>query len=276
MSDPRFVIPAERLPPGFAEAIDNPPAVPAEPKPAATVVLMRDRDTRLEILLLKRHRSVGFVPGAYVFPGGRIDEADADPRLTTGAAIPKRGDVPAHYWFGAVREVFEEAGVLLARTPTGEWAPDARGDKRLERWRMKLMANEVGLADVVAAEQLQIVLDDVVYFAHWITPAAEPRRYDTRFFAAGLPAGRTVQADPRETVDTLWLTAADALARFEEGRMPMVFPTVKTLQELRAFTSVYDALSGLKQRTVPTILPHLVRTQAGVGIVIDEGESTHG
>jgi 8-oxo-dGTP pyrophosphatase MutT (NUDIX family) len=266
------VIPADRLPPGFAEAIDQPPQLVVEPKPAATVVLLREADGAVEVLLLKRHRSAGFVPGAYVFPGGRIDEGDADPGLVEGAALPTRGNVPAHFWFGAVREVFEETGVLLAYTPSGEWAPDASSSETFEAWRMKLMANEVRLIDIVAAERLRIVLDDVVYFAHWITPEVEPRRYDTRFFAAALPPNRTIRPDARETVDAIWTTPARALERFASGQLPMVFPTVRTLQDLVAFTSVEEAIASLRRTDVEPVRPRLVRTENGVGIVIDPGE----
>jgi 8-oxo-dGTP pyrophosphatase MutT (NUDIX family) len=272
VSDPKFVIPADRLPPGFAEAVDQPPRTVVEPKPAATVVLLREARGALEVLLLKRHRSAGFVPGAYVFPGGRIDEGDADPRLVEGAAVPQRGNVPAHFWFGAVREVFEETGVLLAHTPAGEWAPDASTSNAFEEWRMKLMANETRLIDMVAAERLRLVLDHVVYFAHWITPAVEPRRYDTRFFAAALPPNRTIRPDARETVDAIWITPRHALERFETGGLPMVFPTVRTLQDFAAFASVAEALATLQLKAVEPVLPRLVRTEAGVGIVIDSDE----
>lgn len=273
MSDPLFTIPAERLPPGFAETLDQPVEHAVEPKPAATVALMRDSDGALEVLLLKRHRSSGFVPGAYVFPGGRIDDEDADPRLSAACTVPERGAVPAHYWFGAVREVFEETGVLLARDAAGDWAADTTASTAMEERRLQLMNNDVHLVDVIAAEGLRIVLDDVVYFAHWITPLPEPRRYDTRFFAAALPAGRSVKPDAREMVDAVWITPASALERFENGTLPMVFPTVKTLQDLRNFRSVAETLASLRHMEVETVMPRLVRTARGVGIVVDDERS---
>ena len=272
MSEPLFTIPADRLPPGFAETLDAPPSEVAPPRPAATVVLMRDHEDELQVLLLKRHRASGFVPGAYVFPGGRIDDADADPRLTVNCVVPASAGVPANYWFGAVREVFEETGVLLARTSTGEWAPDASSSETIEVWREKLMNDATSLIEIVTAEKLQVVLDDVVYFSHWITPEAEPRRYDTRFFAAALPDGRTIRADAREMVDALWISPAEALERFSANRLPMVFPTVRTLQDLARYKSLDEALSALRNQKVEPVLPRLVRTNGGVGIVIDERE----
>ena len=200
---------------------------------------------------------------------GRADQVGADVRLVEGADVPARGDVPPHFWFGAVREVFEETGVLLARTEQGEWAQDTVSSKHMENWRQRLMNNEARLIDMIAAERMRMVLDDVVYFAHWITPKAEPRRYDTRFFAAALPPGRVIRADKREMIDAIWITPGHALERFAEGKLPMVFPTVRTLQDLHEFVSVDVALSQLQQRNVHAILPRLVRTPTGVGIVID-------
>lgn len=272
MTDPRFIIPADRLPPGFAETLDAPPATVAEPRPAATVVLMRDGADGLEVLLLKRHRASGFVPGAYVFPGGRTDEGDADPRLVQDCEIPERGGVAPYYWFGAVREVFEETGVLLAQDARGEWAPDTSTSDDAEAWREQLMSNATRLVDMLAATGLRIVLDDVVYFAHWITPEVEPRRYDTRFFAAALPPGRQIRPDAREMVDAIWISPNVALERFEAGRLPMVFPTVHTLQDLAPFASVPETLAALRERPVAPVMPRLVRAGSGVGIVIDEGK----
>lgn len=272
MKKPLFVIPADRLPPGFAETLDAPPAKVVAPKPAATVVMMRDGEDGLQVLLLKRHRASGFVPGAYVFPGGRIDEADGDARLVTNCAVPERAGVPAHYWYGAVREVFEETGVLLARDAEGVWAPDASSSEEIEAWREKLMNDATSLIEIVEKEKLTLVLDEVVYFSHWITPEAEPRRYDTRFFAAALPDGRQIRADEREMIDALWIAPSEALERFSANRLPMVFPTVRTLQDLAPYGSVDEALEALRNRKVEPVLPRLVRTDDGVGIVIDERE----
>ena len=266
MSEPLFTIPAERLPPGFAETVESPVPSPADPKPAATVVLARDSDDGIEVLLLKRHRSSGFVPGAYVFPGGRTDEGDADSALT--AQSPPPSHVPAEYWFGAVREVFEETGVLIARDAHG-WVADTTSDSRVEEWRLKLMSDQAHLADVLSGLNARVVFDDVAYFAHWITPIVEPRRYDTRFFFAALPTERTIRPDAREMVDALWLTPRAALQRFERAQLPMVFPTVKTLQDLSQFDSVAEALDVLRTKEVEPILPRLIKTGTGVGIVIE-------
>ncbi|MGH7466617.1 MAG: NUDIX hydrolase, partial [Longimicrobiales bacterium] len=270
LNDP-FVIPEERLPPGFAETVDHPPDVIVEPKRAATAVLARDGSAALEVLLLKRHRSSGFVPGAYVFPGGRVDEADAQvpwpPTVDSGSVAPS-----PEYWVAAVREIFEETGVLLARSPDGGWSSDASSDPALELWRERLMAAESGLNDVLSAGSLRLDASQIVYIAHWITPVVEPRRFDTRFFFARLPELRAVRIDAREMDDALWLSPIEALERFEAGRLPMVFPTVKTLQMLQPYRTVDETLAAFRQRTIAPILPRLVRAGTGVGIVIDRNE----
>ncbi len=273
MPDP-FEIPAHRLPPGFAERIDAPPGKPAETRPAATAVLLRDADLGPETLLLRRPRASGFVPGAYVFPGGRVDEADAEPGLLGRVVgMPAAPEPPAPYWIAAAREVFEETGVLLATDGVGRPAPDAASDRRMGDWRESLLAEEAVLLDVLAEGSLALDFSRTVYCAHWITPLAEPRRYDTRFFLAALPAGREATHDPREMTDALWLAPAAALERFAAGRLPMVFPTVKMLERLAGFHSVAEALEAFRGRRVRAVLPRLVRTGSGVAIVVEDESS---
>jgi 8-oxo-dGTP pyrophosphatase MutT (NUDIX family) len=268
---PRLVIPADRLPPGFAERIDHPPADAATPLPAATVVLVRDGPAAPELLLLKRHRSAGFVPGAYVFPGGRVDDADSDPDLVRLLGEAPAPPAPA-YWLAGIRELFEETGVLLARDAAGESCADATRDARVAEWREALMSRGATLLDVLTALRVRPDASRMVYCAHWITPVAEPRRYDTRFFLAELPRACTTAVDEREMTDAVWTTAAAALASFESGRLPMVFPTIKTIQRLVGYRMVADMIMAFRGTTVPPVLPRLVRTPEGVGIVVDEDE----
>lgn len=266
-----FEIPAERLPPGFADTVDQPPANPATPRPAATIVLLRDGAGGPEALLMRRHRSSGFVPGAWVFPGGRVDAADSGPALFERIrGVSGRQEPEGAFWTAALRELFEETGVLLAQDAQGAWAGDAGTDRRLARFRSGLMDETTSLLELLEELDLTLVADDVVHIAHWVTPVVEARRYDTHFFAAALPEGRTVAADPREMTEAAWLSPAEALARFERGELPMVFPTVKTLDALRGYDSVEHALTSLRHRKVPRILPRLVRTETGVAIVVDD------
>jgi 8-oxo-dGTP pyrophosphatase MutT (NUDIX family) len=265
--DPR-IIPEARLPPGFADRIDSPPETPAEASPAATVILVRDAATGLETLLMRRHRAAGFVPGAWVFPGGRVEAADADPDLwAENASEPQPA---AGFWAAAVREVFEETGVLLAHSEDGTPARDAASDAALQLWRAALLDDRATLLDVLRDRSLHLAIRNLIHLAHWITPLAEPRRYDTHFFLAMLPDGAVVRADPREMTDAEWLPPRTALDRFERGDMPMVFPTVKVLERLAPFTRVQDAISALRGEPVRTIMPRLVRMKDGIGFLIDQ------
>ena len=206
------------------------------------------------------------MPGAYVFPGGRVDVADHH------VAWPGTTEPAAEYWVAAVREVFEETGVLLARHPSEQWSADASSSPELEAWREQLMQGQADLADVLAGRELTLDPDALCYIAHWITPVAEPRRYDTRFFIAALPEGRNAAPDEREMTDMLWLSPRDALARFEEGRLPMVFPTVRTLQLLAPYRNVSEVFVAFRNRVIEPVLPRLVRSGNGVGIVVDQDE----
>jgi Zn-dependent protease/8-oxo-dGTP pyrophosphatase MutT (NUDIX family) len=266
-----FEIPEHRLPPGFAETVIETPSRPAPTRPAATIVLVRQGGKGPEVLLMRRHRSSGFVPGAWVFPGGLVDPADSGPALYERIRGLPRPPVPdASFWSAALRELYEETGVLLARTDGDAWVADASRDRRMDRLRHSLMDGSSTLVDVLEALDATLDASGAVHIAHWITPVVEPRRYDTHFFAAALPDGREATPDPREMTASEWLTPADALARFEEGSLPMVFPTVKTLESMRGYGSVEHLLDALRHRPVPPTLPRLVRTANGVGIVVDE------
>jgi 8-oxo-dGTP pyrophosphatase MutT (NUDIX family) len=280
-------IPWERLPPDFARRLDAPPE-PAVPRPAATVVVLREGDGGgSEVLLLRRSRSAGFVPGAYVFPGGRLDPADASPEALDrlldrnpdawGARLktaPEERDaedpgIPgAAYLTAALRETFEETGLLVARTGAGGLAPSASEDEDVARLRTRLLADEIPFAVVLGT--LGLHLDDaaVEYIAHWITPIAEPRRYDTRFFAVRVPREAPVSLQEEEVVAHVWLTPREALDRWREGSLPMIFPTIRTLEDLLGLGGPDEVLAHFRSREIPTILPRLVRTPTGVGIEV--------
>ena len=261
-----FMIPIERLPEGFARSIDAPPMVPAEPAPAATVVLARDGEAGLEVLLLQRHRASGFVPGAYVFPGGRVDASDDDAAALAridGLSAPLQPGGP--YWVAAVREAFEETGVLLGHRPS-----ETTTGPLLE-WREKLLSDDATLGAMLDALDLRLDLRRMIELAHWITPIAEPRRYDTRFFLAAPIGGVEARIDEREMTDAVWLPPGEALRRFRAGRLPMVFPTVHTLERLTEFRTATQAVEALRGARVDALLPKLVRKGDGVTIELEDG-----
>lgn len=281
MPKPDFVIPFDRLPERFADTIRHPPAVPAPPKPAATVVLLRDRADEMEVLLLRRARTSGFVPGAYVFPGGRVDAADAldtvverldgltaeeaEGRLElTGAEPPALA-----YYLAAVREAFEETGILIGRGADGAPPVTAAEDESVDALRDELMGDQLSFAAVLDLMKCRIDGSAMEYFAHWITPEPEPRRYDTRFFAARIRHDAPARVDPREMTDAVWLTPSRALRRQAAGSLPMVFPTIKTLEQLSPYHRADAALAALGRSRVPTVMPRLVVTPTGIGMEMD-------
>jgi 8-oxo-dGTP pyrophosphatase MutT (NUDIX family) len=279
MSGPEYIIPFDELPERFARAIRHPPSKPATPRPAATVVLMRDGQDGPEILLLRRSSRSRFVPGAYVFPGGRVDASDATPDIMDHldgldeAQASRRldltdGDPPAlAYYLAAMREAFEETGILLGkRASDGGPAPTAAEVEDFDVLRNDLMEERRGFAAVL--EEMDVRLDGgaMEYLAHWITPEPEPRRYDTRFFAARVPRQSEAIIDRREMTDALWITPSAALRQHSQGDLPMIFPTMKTLEQLTRYSSVEGALKEIGSMEVPTILPRLVITPEGVAM----------
>ena len=282
MSQPDSVIPFEKLPPDFAATLDDPPDEPAPARPAATIVLMRDGDAGSDVLLLRRNRRSGFVPGAYVFPGGRVDEADGAAGLvervdgltedSAAERLEHAGDHPPAiaFYLAALREAFEETGILVGNGADGAHPPTAAESQEVDRIRDELMEDRITFAQALDRMECRVDGSAMEYLAHWITPTVEPRRYDTRFFAAMVPPGSDAIIDPREMTDAVWTTPEVALARNEDGRLPMVFPTIKTLERLARYDDVASTLEALAKRRVPSILPRLVTTPTGVGMELGE------
>lgn len=236
------------------------------PLPAATVTLVRDGPQGLEVLMMKRNLQSGFVPGKYLFPGGAVDQADAANGVyarCTGLddeAASRRLGVPAHglaYWIAAIRESFEEAGMLLARAATGQPVGHAQAGE-LARHRKAVAAGELAFEAVLQDAGLQLAVDELVYFSHWITPAGAPRRYDTRFFVAHAPAGQEPAHDNEETIESIWISPRVGVERYREGTFKMLTPTIHTLRLFAGYESaaaVIDAMRALPN--VPTIAPRI-------------------
>jgi 8-oxo-dGTP pyrophosphatase MutT (NUDIX family) len=249
---------------------------PATPSPASTLVLLRDRPPAgVEVLLIQRHRASKFAAGDYVFPGGKI-EVDDNPGDAAAwcagldAAWAARrlgldgdGAQALRYWIGAIRECFEEVGVLLAYGADG--APAAIGDPRFAGYRRACQADNRAFWDMLRAERLRLATDQIAYFAHWITPEERPIRFDTRFFAAPMPAGQEAVADDREIVDVRWLTPSEAFAALGRGEISLRTPTQRNLALFQGAASAAEALARVDGRPVSTIRPRLVADPRGGG-----------
>jgi 8-oxo-dGTP pyrophosphatase MutT (NUDIX family) len=232
---------------------ENPAPVPV--RPAATLILVRDAPEGLQCLMITRHVGIAFAGGAAVFPGGRVDAAEDSvlcrlARNPTGLAVDE-----LMFRVAAVRETFEEAGILLA-------CP--RGSEALLCEPPTLPPGP--LAEQLQAAQLELTTDRLVPFAHWITPASEAKRFDTRFYLAALPAehGGVHAADGGEAVHAGWITPADGIAAFEADRMVLLPPTLYSLQRLAKCQTAADAVADATATPVVTILPVLEFTAEGV------------
>jgi 8-oxo-dGTP pyrophosphatase MutT (NUDIX family) len=230
------------------------------PVPAATILLLRDAAAGLEVFLVERHHAIDFATGALVFPGGKVDPGDRDPRaLARCAGWPGDADALA-LRVAAIRETFEEAGVLLAR-PRGSAAlvDAARSSEIGARHRARLLADEIGVAELAEVEDLELATDRLVPFAHWITPEFMPKRFDTHFFLVQAPPGQAAVHDGGESVDSTWATPAAALAEAEAGRRTIIFPTLLNLRKLGRSRSVAEALERARRAPLVTVVPRVER-----------------
>ncbi|MGZ5848816.1 MAG: MBL fold metallo-hydrolase [Ramlibacter sp.] len=212
----------------------HPQREPVATRAAATVLLMRDTPRGPEVLMTRRSPTASFAPGAYVFPGGGIDAADAQAH-GIAARRPTQDDLRLTQAIAAIRESFEELGVLLARRADGRPA-DHRDIAALDRHRP--------FAAQCAARSLTLAADQVHVLAHWITDRDLPRRFDVPFLVARMPAGQEPVADEAEQFEPLWIRPDDALERHRAKNFFMIFPTVRTLERLRSFASVDAVLAA--------------------------------
>ena len=246
--------------------------VPAQPRPAATVVLLRPGDDGMEVLLTRRPAAMAFAADVFVFPGGRVDPGDADPRLAGRLDLDGAGAVDAlgggldgeaalAFHVAAIREVFEEVGVLLG---SGAGGGSGATRERLAAARAALLAGSPGMADVAGELDLRLAADRLAPVGHWTTPTVMPRRFDTRFFAAELPPGATIDPAPGEIVDHRWLTPRAALDAMNAGDLAMWLPTSATLQHLEGLGSLDEIRSALRHG--PVTPPRLVEpAEPGAG-----------
>ncbi|MDF1562350.1 MAG: NUDIX hydrolase [Deltaproteobacteria bacterium] len=250
------------------------------PRLAATTVLLRPASAGLEVFLVKRAHGSDFMGGAHVFPGGKTDACDGDeawrarvhgdlPALlarlepTPGRPL-EEGDALGAI-VAAARELFEEAGVLLAVDAGG--APVSL-DGELEAARGRVHDDATAFGPLLDARGLRLDLSSLCYFAHWVTPSLERRRFDARFFLARLPAGQEARVDEAETVAGDWLSPEAALAAVAAGEMILPPPTLRTVEWLRGFADLPAAFAGARAASIAAILPKVAQTEDGVGVLL--------
>ena len=232
---------------------------------AATVVLLRDGVRGPEVYLLRRHTTMAFAPGQAVFPGGGVDPRDRDAEVDwAGPGAAEWGDrfgcdatTARGLVCAAVRETFEEAGVLLAGPDADTVVADTTGDA-WESDRRALESRALSLAELLRRRGLVLRGDLLGPWAHWITPAFEPRRYDTRFFVAVLPPGQRTRDVAGESDAVAWMRPSDALDAVREGRLDMMPPTARTCADVARLARAGDALAAAVARRITTVEPRLV------------------
>lgn len=234
---------------------------------AATVMLLREAAGGAQVLMVRRTAHTCFGAGKYVFPGGAVDDED---RRSSALLCTDWDDAAASrqlgmdggglaFWVAAVRECFEEVGLLLALNAAGEYPSWAEGDAldaRLQSYRKALVQGSIAFADVCTGEALSVAAERLVYNSHWITPPGPPRRYSARFFVSQAPTAQMPRVDGREVVSPRWLRAAEALDLRARGDMELMLPTRAQLEWLAAFDSASTAIAAAQaQESVKTVAP---------------------
>lgn len=247
---------------------------PSHPRPAATIILARDSAHGIEVFMMKRTTAVTFAKGMHVFPGGGVDSSDHsadmhalcvgvnDARASAELGVDNGG---LAYWIAAIRECFEEAGLLIGyRNASSRISLDASDAQKLAALRLELAENNLSFAQLLSREQLLAATDQLIYYSHWITTPGRPRRYDTRFFIAPAPAEQIAMHDNSETVAHLWVRPGEALELFKRGELDLMFPTIKTLESLMQFGRVEDLLNHARAKPqVPATTPHVSTARDG-------------
>jgi 8-oxo-dGTP pyrophosphatase MutT (NUDIX family) len=252
--------------------------MPVIPKKAATVILLRDKEPHgFEVFLLQRHEKSSFMGGNFVYPGGRVDRDDGSTeigsyskgitseeaqRILGGAFSPEES---LSYWIAAIRELFDEAGVLLAYDQKGNLLRLRNRDEqqKFSNYRGLLQKAELGICEMAKKENLLFALDQLQYCAHWITPEARSERFDTYFFLARYPSEQEATHDQKETTAGVWIAPREALDDNLGGGAILSPPTLKTLEDLSRFKTIDEIFTSVKNAKIKTILPVLTKISSG-------------
>jgi len=243
-------------------------AATVAPRPASTILLLRDSTAsrEIEVFMMVRHYEIDFNSGALVFPGGSVDKGDneiiARPELYSGAEGLDAADLS--FRIAAIRETFEESGILLARPKGSKTLVDARRAREIEVvHRTVLCEGKTTFLNVLADHGMLLALDLLVPYAHWITPEGMPKRFDTWFFLAAAPPEQAGAHDGKESTDSIWVSPREALAGGESGRFKLPFPTTRNLIRLGKQPGVETALEDSRGKSIVTVMPVMTKLNGG-------------
>ena len=260
----------------------TPDTAPDTARASASVALLRNTDHGLEVLMLRRHTQVSTMPGVYVFPGGKLDDADT---TLDGSALLDQSAADLHHslnepgtdtptasglYVAALRETLEECGLLLAASASASTPVDALRARALLR-------DGMAFCDVLRTLQLRLQTRQLAPWARWITPTSPsvgPRRFDTRFFVALAPAGQTALHDNEETTESVWVQPRTALEQYRDGKVDLVPPQIMTLAQLAQHSQVASVLAAARRQPPPTILPE-AHDEDGKRIICYPGDAQH-
>ena len=231
--------------------------------PAATVLLLRDRADGLEVFMVVRHHQIDFASGALVFPGGKADPQDFEQELRALADGGHADDKMFAAEVSALRETFEECGILLARDVQTDSTIDGERLATLQKYRQPIVDHEMTFAQLLTKEGLRLQCGTLGHFAHWITPAMMPKRFDTHFYAAAAPEDQLALHDGHESVDSVWIKPAVALAEAEAGKRTIIFPTLRNIEKLAKYKTVEQALEACNNETPYPVLPWVEKRDDG-------------
>src|SRR5258707_5019887 len=239
------------------------------PRPASTILLLRDSAAikgEIEVYMMVRHYEIDFSSGALVFPGGSVDKSDneiiARPELYSGGEGLNATNLS--FRIAAIRETFEESGILLARLRGSNSLIDAKRAGEIEAAnRAALCEGKSTFPEVLSDNGLKLALDELVPYAHWITPEGMPKRFDTWFFLAAAPPEQLGAHDGRESTDSIWVSPREALAGGESGRFKLPFPTTRNLIRLGRQNSVKAALDDMRGKPIVTVMPVMTKLNGG-------------
>jgi 8-oxo-dGTP pyrophosphatase MutT (NUDIX family) len=239
-------------------------------------MLLRDGTDGIEVFMVVRHQAIAFAAGALVFPGGRVEETDHI-LAENSAGMDGLDTAALAFRVAAIRETFEESGILLARPHGNGKLIDAPTLQRLEdQHRAALNAGSIDFDAVLASEELLPAPDLLVHFAHWITPSNQPKRYDTHFFLAKAPPEQLAVHDGHEAVESIWITPRQALADTEAGRFKLVFATAKNLEKLGRSQTVREAMERARNSTVVTVQPRGLKLEGSKRLMRIPAEADYG